>query len=107
MHSETKLAVSFRKLILPEKFPPHTPLLDLVPLPVEALKKPEFVNFYPEWRQFNKIQTQVFKSLFDTDDNVFIGAPTGSGKTVCAEFALLRHWSKDEESGRAVYIAPF
>jgi len=107
MHSETKLAVSFRKLILPEKFPPHTPLLDLVPLPVEALKKPEFVNLYPEWRQFNKIQTQVFKSLFDTDDNVFIGAPTGSGKTVCAEFALLRHWSKDEESGRAVYIAPF
>ncbi|RPB01060.1 Sec63-domain-containing protein [Choiromyces venosus 120613-1] len=107
MHSETKLAVSFRKLILPEKFPPHTPLLDLVPLPVEALKKPEFVNLYPEWQQFNKIQTQVFKSLFDTDDNVFIGAPTGSGKTVCAEFALLRHWSKDEESGRAVYIAPF
>ncbi|CAZ85684.1 unnamed protein product [Tuber melanosporum] len=107
MHSETKLAVSFRKLILPEKFPPHTPLLGLVPLPVEALKKPEFVNLYPEWREFNKIQTQVFKSLFDTDDNMFIGAPTGSGKTVCAEFALLRHWSKDEESGRAVYIAPF
>ncbi|KAL7274426.1 Pre-mRNA-splicing helicase BRR2 [Rhizina undulata] len=106
MHSETKLAVSFRKLILPEKFPPHTPLLDLVPLPVEALKKPEYIKLYPEWRVFNKIQTQVFKSLFDTDDNVFIGAPTGSGKTVCAEFALLRHWSQ-EEAGRAVYVAPF
>jgi pre-mRNA-splicing helicase BRR2 len=37
---------------------------------------------------------------------VFIGAPTGSGKTVCAEFALLRHWSK-HDAGRAVYIAPF
>ncbi|KAL0638958.1 Pre-mRNA-splicing helicase BRR2 [Maublancomyces gigas] len=108
MHSETKLAVSFRKLILPEKFPPHTPLLDLVPLPVEALKKPEFRELYPDWRHFNKIQTQVFKSLFDTDDNVFVGAPTGSGKTICAEFALLRHWSKDDdEPGRAVYIAPF
>ncbi|KAI5838977.1 putative pre-mRNA splicing helicase [Morchella snyderi] len=108
MHSETKLAVSFRKLILPEKFPPHTPLLDLVPLPVEALKKKEYMELYPDWRHFNKIQTQVFKSLFDTDDNVFIGAPTGSGKTVCAEFALLRHWSKDDdEPGRAVYIAPF
>jgi pre-mRNA-splicing helicase BRR2 len=106
VHSETKLAVSFRKLMLPEKFPPHTPLLDLVPLPVEALKRADFVHLYPELQQFNKIQTQVFKSLFDTDDNVFIGAPAGSGKTVCAEFALLRHWSQ-EDPGRAVYIAPF
>ncbi|KAI5815505.1 DEAD/DEAH box helicase domain-containing protein [Pyronema omphalodes] len=106
MHSETKLAVSFRKLILPEKFPPHTQLLDLVPLPVEALKKKDYVKLYPEWRHFNKIQTQVFKSLFDTEDNVFIGAPSGSGKTICAEFALLRHWMQPE-AGRAVYIAPF
>ncbi|KAI9828704.1 MAG: DEIH-box ATPase [Thelocarpon impressellum] len=106
MHSETKLAVSFQKLILPEKFPPHTPLLDLQPLPVSALKNEEYVGLYPEWSRFNKIQTQVFNSLFATDDNVFVGAPTGSGKTVCAEFALLRHWSKGDR-GRAVYIAPF
>ena len=106
MHSETKLAVSFQKLILPEKFPAHTPLLDLQPLPVSALKKPEFVNLYPNWETFNKIQTQVFNSLLATDDNVFVGAPTGSGKTTCAEFALLRHWSK-KDPGRAVYIAPF
>ncbi|KAF3912422.1 hypothetical protein ABW20_dc0100492 [Dactylellina cionopaga] len=106
MHSETKLAVSFRKLVLPEKFPPHTQLLDLQPLPVNALKRKEFVALYPDWKNFNKIQTQVFNSLFSSDDNVFVGAPTGSGKTVCAEFALLRHWSK-KEPGRAVYIAPF
>ena len=106
MHAESKLAVSFRKLILPEKFPPPTPLLDLVPLPVEALKKKEYVKLYPDWTHFNKIQTQVFKSLFDSDDNVFVGAPAGSGKTVCAEFALLRHWSQNEP-GRAVYVAPF
>ncbi|KAI9878001.1 MAG: DEIH-box ATPase [Pleopsidium flavum] len=106
MHSETKLAVSFQKLVLPERFPPHTPLLDLQALPVSALKKQEYRDLYPEWENFNKIQTQVFNSLFATDDNVFIGAPTGSGKTVCAEFALVRHWSK-QNTGRAVYIAPF
>ena len=106
MHSETKLAVSFQKLVLPEKFPAHTPLLDLQPLPVKALKKQEYQELFPRWEKFNKIQTQVFNSLFATDDNVFIGAPTGSGKTVCAEFALLRHWSS-QSSGRAVYIAPF
>ena len=40
-----------------------------------------------------------------SDENVFIGAPTGSGKTVCAEFALLRLWSKREQP-RAVCILP-
>ena len=106
IHSETKLAVSFQKLILPEKFAAHTQLLDLQPLPVSALKNPEYVKLFPKWNTFNKIQTQVFNSLFATDDSVFVGAPTGSGKTVCAEFALLRHWSKNS-GGRAVYIAPF
>ncbi|KAJ4394740.1 Pre-mRNA-splicing helicase BRR2 [Gnomoniopsis smithogilvyi] len=106
MHSETRIAVSFQKLILPEKFPPHTELLDLQPLPASALKVKEYVSLYPEWDRFNKVQTQTFNSLYSTDNNVFIGAPTGSGKTVCAEFALLRHWSQ-EDPGRAVYIAPF
>ncbi|KFY01523.1 hypothetical protein V490_00880 [Pseudogymnoascus sp. VKM F-3557] len=106
MHSETKLAVSFQKLILPEKFPPHTPLLDLQPLPVSALKAKDYVALYPKWEWFNKVQTQTFNSLYTTDENVFVGASTGNGKTVCAEFALLHHWSKPE-AGRAVYIAPF
>ena len=106
MHSETRLAVSFQKLVLPEKFPPHTPLLDLQPLPIAALKRQDFVDLYPDWERFNKIQTQVFNTLYTTDENVFVGAPNNSGKTVCAEFALLRHWSQ-QQHGRAVYIAPF
>lgn len=106
MHSETKIAVSFQKLVLPERFPPHTPLLDMQRAPVKALKREDYQALYPNWQHFNKIQSQVFKSVFDTDDNIFLGAPTGSGKTVCAELALLRHWSK-QDSGRAVYIAPF
>ncbi|KAI0535743.1 Sec63 Brl domain-containing protein [Xylaria digitata] len=106
MHSETRLPISFQKLILPEKFPPHTQLLDLQPLPVAALKSKDYSNLYDGWNYFNKIQTQTFNSLYGADDNVLIGAPTGSGKTVCAEFAILRLWSKPE-IGRAVYIAPF
>ncbi|KKK26853.1 hypothetical protein ARAM_003451 [Aspergillus rambellii] len=106
MHSETRIAVSFQKLVLPERFPPHTPLLDMQRAPVKALKRDEYQQLYPDWQYFNKIQTQTFKSLFDSDENVFIGAPTGTGKTVCAELALLRHWA-DADSGRAVYVAPF
>ncbi|BCR90755.1 ATP-dependent RNA helicase BRR2 [Aspergillus chevalieri] len=106
MHAETKIAVSFQKLILPERFPPHTPLLDMQRAPVKALKREDYQKLYPDWQYFNKIQTQTFKSLFDSDDNVFIGSPTGSGKTVCAELALLRHWNQ-EDAGRVVYVAPF
>ena len=106
LQSETKLAVSFEKLVLPEKFPAHTPLLDLQPVPVAALKREDFKGLYPSWERFNKVQTQVYSSLFTTNDNIFVGAPTGSGKTVCAEFAILRHWSTPTK-GRAVYVAPF
>ena len=106
MGSETKLAVSFQKLILPAKFPAHTPVLDLQPLPTSALKKKEYMGLYNDVGRFNKVQTQVFNSLYTTDDNVFVGASAGIGKTFCAEFAILRHWSSDSE-GRIVYLAPF
>ncbi|CAO2656748.1 Nn.00g055510.m01.CDS01 [Neocucurbitaria sp. VM-36] len=106
MASETKLAVSFQKLILPAKFPAHTPVLDLQPLPVSALKKKEYMGLYDNVSRFNKVQTQVFNSLYTTDDNVLVGAAAGIGKTFCAEFAILRHWASDNE-GRIVYLAPF
>lgn len=105
MASETRIALSLMNLILPEKFPPHTELLKLQPLPVSALKVEQYVKLYPDWQHFNSIQTQTFNSLYSTDDNVLVAAPTGSGKTVCAEFALLRHWAKSS-AGKALYIAP-
>ncbi|KAF5370279.1 hypothetical protein D9758_006929 [Tetrapyrgos nigripes] len=107
LHAETRLPISFKHLILPEKFPPPTPLLDLQPLPLSALHNKEFEALYSSTIDtFNKIQTQVFQALYTSDENIFIGAPTGSGKTICAEFALLRLWSKREQP-RAVCIEPF
>lgn len=107
LHAETRVPISFKHLILPEKFPPPTPLLDLQALPLSALHNKEFENLYSSTIQtFNKIQTQVFQALYTSDENVFIGAPTGSGKTICAEFALLRLWSKRDQK-RAVCIEPY
>ncbi|KAF8466489.1 Sec63-domain-containing protein [Russula ochroleuca] len=107
LHAETRLPISFKHLILPEKFPQPTALLELQPLPLSALHNKEFEAIYSSSiRTFNKIQTQVFQALYTSDENVFIGAPTGSGKTICAEFALLRLWSKAEQP-RAVCIEPF
>lgn len=102
--SETQLPVSFRHLILPEKTMPPTELLDLQPLPISALRNPEFEALYNEsFPQFNPIQTQVFNAVYNSDDNVFIGAPTGSGKSTIAEFAILRLLSQNPE-GRCVYL---
>lgn len=104
--SETTLPVSFRNLILPQKFPPCTELLDLQPLPVSALQHPVFESIYrARFKYFNPIQTQVFGALYSSDDNVFVGAPAGSGKTICAEFALLRAFHKNPEA-LCVYVTP-
>lgn len=100
--SETQLPVSFRHLILPEKNLPPTELLDLQPLPITALRNPKFESLY-KFPQFNPIQTQVFNSVFNSDDNVFVGAPTSSGKTTIAEFAILRLFQQNAD-GRCVYL---
>lgn len=56
---ETQLPVSFRHLILPEKYPPPTELLDLQPLPVTALRNSAFEALYQnKFPFFNPIQTQ-------------------------------------------------
>jgi pre-mRNA-splicing helicase BRR2 len=58
--SETVLPVSFRHLILPEKYPPPTELLDLQPLQLSSLdqeyKREVFLK--RGIRTFNPIQTQ-------------------------------------------------
>ncbi|GAN05971.1 pre-mRNA splicing factor [Mucor ambiguus] len=107
LHCETKLPVSFKHLILPEKYAPHTELHDLQPLPIAGLNNPDYEKLYSGWiNHFNPVQTQVFNALYTTNENAFIGAPTGSGKTVCAEFALLHLWNQTTDS-RSVYIAPY
>lgn len=51
------------------------------------------------------MQTQVFYTLFHTDSNSLIGAPTGSGKTIMSEFAMLRVF-KNQPDSKIIYIAP-
>lgn len=105
--SVTVLPVSFSQLILPEKYPPPTELLDLQPLPLAALNDRQYAAIYAASgiHVFNPIQTQVFRTLYECDDNVFVGAPAGSGKLTCAEFALLRLHTNNPSS-KCVYVNP-
>lgn len=102
--SEAVCIINFQHLILPERHPPHTELLDLQPLPVTALGNREYESLY-KFTHFNPIQTQIFHTLYHTDTNVLLGAPTGSGKTIAAEMAIFRVFNMYPTS-KVVYIAP-
>jgi pre-mRNA-splicing helicase BRR2 len=80
LHVESRIPVLLKNLILPEKYPPHTELLDLQPLPVTAFKSNQIESLYPDIKQFNSIQTQVFNALYQSDENVLVCSPVGSGK---------------------------
>ncbi|KAK6060349.1 Sec63 domain protein [Cooperia oncophora] len=105
--SETVLPISFRHLVLPEKYPPPTELLDLQPLPISALNNKQFEAVFQakEIKIFNPIQTQVFRTVYESNDNVLIAAPNGSGKTACAELAILRHFENHPDA-KCVYVTP-
>ena len=49
---------------------------------------------------------QVFTALYNTDENCLVAAPTGSGKTVCAEFAILRMLQKVCHSPHVLLMHP-
>lgn len=93
-----------RGLRMPHDAKQQTPLLDLDPLPVTALKNRGFQSFY-RFSHFNAVQTQVFFKTYHTDDNILLCAPTGSGKTVVAELAVMRLLTA-HKGEKAVYIGP-
>ncbi|CAI7914180.1 unnamed protein product, partial [Closterium sp. NIES-54] len=104
LSSSSTHTISFHHLILPERHPPHTELLNLRPLPVTALGDAEAIGVYG-FSHFNPIQTQAFHTLYHSDHSVLLGAPTGSGKTISAELAMLRLF-RTQPGMKVIYIAP-
>lgn len=101
---EATATISFKGVSLPESYSTHTELLKLDPLPKTALQNKQYESMY-RFTHFNPIQTQAFYTLYHTDENVLLGAPTGSGKTISSELTLLR-LSTAHKGRKAVFIAP-
>ncbi|KAI0887763.1 P-loop containing nucleoside triphosphate hydrolase protein [Annulohypoxylon maeteangense] len=56
---------------------------------------------------FNVVQSKSFKHVYETDDNVVVSAPTGSGKTAILEMAICKLiMGPGSENHKIVYQAP-
>jgi ATP-dependent DNA helicase HFM1/MER3 len=94
-------------------------------MPISSLL-PHHRCLYSNYESFNPMQSKVFNSVYNSDENVVISgnichglstlsqlmrngvlAPTASGKTTLLELAILRFFKDGpQRPQKAVYIAP-
>lgn len=105
---EHHLYVRIEELTLPEDISVATNPRDLEPQPLKALENLTFESYYTRklrGASFNQVQTQAFRNLMSTDDDVILLASAGSGKTICAELAIIRHINIRGRASKCGYIA--
>lgn len=99
---EAQIAVRLENVNMPKKFPATNDLEDMDLIEAATINN-KFGEVF-DFEKFNLIQSNVFEALYHTNENIFIGCPKGSGKTVMAEIAFLNHWRQN--GGRILYICP-
>lgn len=83
--------------------PPMVQGIQLVP--VQNLPY-RFRSMFP-FSYFNAVQSKVFQDVFNTQDNVVLSAPTGSGKTAVFELAICQLADRmSSGTFKAVYMCP-
>ena len=107
----TTVPVSLRRLVLPDKFAPPTELHDMPPVRLDAatLGRADYAELYatvgPDGTthplELNALQSQAFHVLYETDASTLFCAPPASGKTLCAELAILRAWNGIQQDAAA------
>lgn len=81
------------------------PIMSLYELKLELQKAHQELIDKVIFLFFSCKSCQAFHVLYHTDTNVLLGAPTGSGKTISAELAIL-HLFNTQPDMKVVYIAP-
>lgn len=83
--------LNLSSMLLPQRDPPKTQLMDLSPLPVQRVLPSNVADpLLSKFTHLNPIQSQLFHTLYNSDCNLFAAVPLGSGKTALAEFAMFR-----------------
>ncbi|GMG53170.1 unnamed protein product [Ambrosiozyma monospora] len=103
LHCGARIPLMLTSLRIPDKFSAPTPMLDLHLIPKSELGYEEFEKVF-SYTEFNKVQSQVFDSVYNDTKNVLVCTSKGNGKTDIAILALLNHWK--QEKGRAIYLNP-
>ena len=64
----------------------------MIPTQLKDLDFEEVESLYSKQgiKELNPIQTQTFSKIYQSDESVFIGAPSGSDMLMCAELAIFR-----------------
>ena len=65
------------------------------------------VNHIFPYEYFNPMQSKCFTDVYFKDNNLIIGSPTGSGKTLIAELSILRlKLQHKKKKSKIIYISP-
>lgn len=108
------LSIDMNELTLPDETEITTQPIDLEPQTVRSLENPMFERVYEEKFKgsnsnqilnFNQIQTQTFKDLYQSDCDVILLAPAGSGKTTCAELAVINNINSRGTESKSGFIS--
>lgn len=81
-------------------------------VPIQFLMTISEHNFgkYNSWfpfEDFNRIQKQCLNPILESDENIVISSPTGSGKTTLFELAMIRLFNNNEYSSKKIlYLSP-
>lgn len=82
------------------------PVNEIRLLPVSVL--PDSAQCIFPFENFNRMQTESFENIYRSNENCIVTSPTGSGKTVLFELAILNAMNRLDRpsSVKVLYIAP-
>ncbi|KAI9253156.1 Sec63 Brl domain-containing protein [Sporodiniella umbellata] len=106
MGAETEVVLSLENLVLPTLEPSHRELLPLNPLPIKALKNEEYesILFRQQKTHFDPIETQLFHTVYHTDQDILLGAPIGANKATVTNLAAYAAF-RDRPNSKIVYLS--